>query len=398
VSDHSWRIAGAPQHYAWGDPAFLPTLLGRAPTGQPVAELWYGAHPQAPSPLVDGAGTLLDLVVHRDMAAPAFLLKLLAAVVPLSIQVHPSAAQAAAGFARENEQGLPLDAPERTYRDPNPKPELLVALTPFVAACGFRSLDRTRELFAELGHVDLGELRRRLDAEGTDRDVLHDVVGWLLRRPPDEARLLAASTVVAAGAAGTGSSGSFELEREWVLRTHRAFPGDIGVVVALLLNHVELAPGDGLFLDAGNLHAYLNGAGVEIMASSDNVVRGGLTAKHIDIDELLRIVDCTPIDPVIQPAEPGVTRYRAPTPWFALERHERGGAPLDLVADGTEIVLATEGSFATGAGELTPGMGLAIRNDADMAESISGDGVLWRAMSAHGDGGDVTASEGGHHS
>lgn len=367
-----WRIGGALQSYAWGDPTFIPALMGREPTGQPVAEAWYGVNAQGPSPLLDHGGTL----AAAEVGDLPFLLKLLAAAIPLSIQVHPSAEQAAAGFAREERLGIARDAPDRTYRDPNPKPELIVALTPFVAACGFRPLDRTRALFEQLGHVALDGLRTRLSADGPDAEVLADVLGWLLSHDTDDARQLVAATVLAASSGAVAPE--FALEQRWTPLVHRAFPGDIGVVVALLLNHVELAPGEGLYLDAGNLHAYLGGAGVEIMANSDNVVRGGLTSKHIDRDELLAIVDATPIEPTVQRAAGAIHRYAAPTPWFSLERHELNRGELAVEPEGAEIVLVVAGRVQTPAGPLRPGEALAVAA-ADGAYAVSGSGTLWRA-------------------
>lgn len=358
------RLEGAIQHYAWGDRAFIPRLQGRPPGSRPEAELWFGAHPVGPSRLA-GSGRSLDEVVAADpvgnlgpelaarSASFPFLLKVLAAVEPLSIQVHPSLAQARDGHAREEAAGLAFDHPLRTYRDPNHKPELLAALTRFEAKCGFRPLAATRELFALLAEAaptpSLAEVAARLDA-GPEADapaVLARTLGWLLTRPGPEAAALvddvvaAAEKLAAGGTAGTPAE-PFEPELRWTPRLDRHHPGDIGVVVALLLNHVVLQPGQAVYLGAGNLHAYLHGAGVEIMASSDNVVRGGLTPKHVDIGELTRVVDTRPGEAPIQSPVGSAHRYQSPAPEFALSRLV-GDRPHRCEPAGPEVVLVTEG-------------------------------------------------------
>lgn len=384
------RLVGSVQRYAWGDPAFIPRLQGRPGTGDPEAELWFGAHPVAPSRLA-GSGAALDELVAADPEAvlgPAvarrfgrfpFLVKVLAAGQPLSIQAHPSPAQARAGYRREETAGIAWDSPRRTYRDDNHKPELLAALTPFEAKCGFRPLDDTRrlvDLVVSAGPTPaLAELRSRLAGAPTgaapedlagptgaagavpggatdDRAVVAAAVGWLLGLAPDAAGPLVADVVAAtekilAGAVPAEAE-RFEPELRWTGRLDRHHPGDAGVMVALLLNHVVLAPGEAVYLEAGNLHAYLRGAGVEVMANSDNVVRGGLTAKHVDAPELLSILDTTPAPAPVQTPGGARYRYRVPAPEFALSRAEGtpgGPAEGETVAapTGPEIVLVTEG-------------------------------------------------------
>ena len=385
------RLVGTVQRYAWGDPAFIPRLQGRPVTGEPEAELWFGAHPVAPSRLA-GSGAALDQLVAADPEAvlgPAvarrfgrfpFLLKVLAAGQPLSIQAHPSLAQARTGYRREEAAGIAWDSPQRTYRDDNHKPELLAALTPFEAKCGFRPLDDTRrlvDLVVSAGPTPaLAELRSRLAGAPTgtapaapvgsgggagaapagasdDRAVVAAVVGWLLGLPAGAAGPLVADVVAACEKILAGSvpaeAERFEPELRWTGRLDRHHPGDVGVVVALLLNHVVLAPGEAVYLEAGNLHAYLRGAGVEVMANSDNVVRGGLTTKHVDAPELASILDTAPAPAPVQPPGGAWHRYRVPTPEFALSRAEgTPGGPADGEAvaapAGPEIVLVTEGT------------------------------------------------------
>ena len=340
------------QPYVWGSDSFIATLQQREPTGQPEAELWMGAHPKAPSRLrSDGRG--LDAVIAEDPIGTLgastfeafgqlpFLAKVLAAAAPLSIQSHPSLAQAVAGFDRESAAGIPVDSPVRTYRDANHKPELICALTHFEAKCGFRSLDATREFFGALTDPALDPLRARLQQHGAADQVLADVLAWLLRVAPQEAADLSGA---AARSAANIDDGPFALDAAWTTRLATLYPGDIGAVVALLLNHVVLEPGEAVFLGAGNLHAYLEGAGIELMANSDNVVRGGLTPKHIDVEELLHVVSCFPIEAPVQKCEGAIHTYASPVPEFALQRIDVAGHHEVAVA-GPEILVASSGSL-----------------------------------------------------
>lgn len=277
------RVEGVVQHYAWGDSAFIPELLGREPDGRPWAELWLGTHPNGPATLEDGT-PLADVTGELP-----YLLKVLACSEPLSLQTHPDVDQARRGF----ELGV--------FPDDRPKPELLCALTPFEALCGIRPVEATRQLFDELG-LDVWS---QLLASGGPGDVLARVYR-------DEVDV---SSVVDA------CSRSSRPEATWVNTLAARYPGDPSVAATLLLNHVVLEPGDAIRLDAGTLHAYLHGAGIELMAPSDNVVRGGLTVKHVDVDLLLDVVDTTPFDePVLPPSD----RYELPAAGVALLRLDPG--------------------------------------------------------------------------
>ncbi|MEZ5411734.1 MAG: mannose-6-phosphate isomerase, class I [Acidimicrobiales bacterium] len=414
------RLVGAVQRYAWGDPAFIPRLQGRPVTGEPEAELWFGAHPVAPSRL-ERSGAMLDALVAADpdgVLGPGaarrfgrfpFLVKVLAAAEPLSIQAHPSLAQARAGHRREEAAGIPWDSPRRTYRDDNHKPELLAALTPFEAKCGFRPLTATRrliDLVVSAGPTPaLVELRSRLDGSPTgtpdlpaaagDRATVAAVVGWLLGLAPEAAGPLATDVVAAcekllAGAVPAEAE-PFEAELRWTRRLDHHHPGDAGVVVALLLNHVVLAPGEAVYLDAGNLHAYLRGAGVEIMANSDNVVRGGLTAKHVDAPGLLSILDTEPAPAPVQVPSGARYDYQVAAPEFSLTRLSgSGGAEAVDAPAGPEIVLVTEGrAVVTADGappiELGPGQAaLVTPADGPYRIEVREPGVRWRAgVGAH---------------
>ncbi|MDT4942440.1 MAG: mannose-6-phosphate isomerase [Pseudonocardiales bacterium] len=344
-------LDGVVRHYEWGSRTAIPSLLGVDADGQPWAELWFGAHQHDPSPVPD-RGTTLDALLASDpqrhlgsTSAVRFdgrlpyLMKVLAADRALSIQVHPTLEQARAGFAREEAQGIPQDAPHRNYKDANHKPELLCALTPFDALCGFRPVPDTIDLLAELALPDLGFLADRLRGDDPLRAAFTAVL-----EHPDIEPVVAALTARVAGAA----DGPLYATR---LGAQDA-PGDVGVVLTLLLNYVRLAPGEAIYLGAGNVHAYLRGTGVEIMASSDNVLRCGLTPKHIDVPELLRITDFTSLADPLWPAVGG--RFEMPVHDFALTRIEVDGS-TGLHDDGPCIVLCTSGSVSVGDVPVRPG-------------------------------------------
>lgn len=383
------------QEYAWGDTQSIPHLLGQEPDGQPKAELWMGAHPRACSDCVDG-GSLADLIAGDPTAALGtevndrfgqlpFLFKVLAAGEPLSIQSHPTLDQAIEGFARENEEGIPLDAPHRVYRDPNHKPEVIAALTPFHAKCGFRPLSESRQLFSLVSALDdagvLKPITEILFEDGAASDVYANAMAYILGAPAStEIEIASATTTAAAALLGTPAGEPFASELEWTGKIAASFPDDTGVTVALMLNHVFLEPGQAIFLEAGNLHAYLNGVGMELMANSDNVVRGGLTPKHRDIAELLKVVDCSPIDVPIQIPTTDTWTYHCPVPEFTLQRLVNPSGPIE--SPGPEIIFVQQGDIEFVCGEKTLVMtgGDVVWLSAEDAEvSISGQGTLWRA-------------------
>ncbi|MGN7964692.1 mannose-6-phosphate isomerase, class I [Microbacterium sp. 22179] len=329
------HLTNAPRDYAWGSETLLAELEGRAPSGAPEAEVWFGDHPGDPADVV-GGGTL-DAVTGGTLP---YLLKLLAAAQPLSIQVHPTLAQAKQGWERES--GLALDDPQRNYRDANHKPELLVALSErFESLSGLRPVAQTLQLIDALAPTAaVVALRERLSAEG---DVLRDTLEWLLDGSAGEA---VDGVIDAVVTASRGDAGEWSDTLRAIARIADTYPGDPGVVVALLMNHLVLRRGEGVFLRAGLLHAYLSGLGVEIMAASDNVLRGGLTPKRIDVPELLSLVDTAPgLVPVLRPAEEGaITTYDVPVPDFALRRIVLDGSPTSVPVDGRTMVLATGGT------------------------------------------------------
>lgn len=332
-----------PRDYAWGSTTLIARLQGREPADRPEAEVWYGDHPGSPARLAGGAALDSWLDEHAGGARLGYLLKLLAAASPLSIQVHPSKAQAEAGHAAEDAAGIPITAPTRNYRDDNHKPEVIVALSDrFEALAGLRELAATRRLLTDLGDSDgVTALRERL--AGPDAASLRDALGWLL-----SGRAQAEVDDVIAALA-TARSHEFAAELEVARRIAAAYPGDPGVVVALLMNLVVLRRGEAVFAPAGSLHAYLDGLGVELMAASDNVLRGGLTPKHIDVPELLRVVDTTPAPPpriLPEAVADGVEAFRPGIPDFELW-HVRAaeGAPRTIPLHGPAIVLAVGGAL-----------------------------------------------------
>ncbi|MCS0499457.1 mannose-6-phosphate isomerase, class I [Protaetiibacter mangrovi] len=363
------EIANTPRDYAWGSRTAIAELLGTEPSGGPEAELWLGAHPGSPARVVGEHRTLLEVVEGRL----PFLLKVLAAAAPLSLQAHPTPQQAQAGFAREDAAGVPLDAPERNYRDAFHKPEIIYALSdPFRALSGFRPVADTREVLAPVAaDPRIAPLLDRL----VDDAALEPVFAWLIGRGDGVEDLVEA--VVEAAATVDGPS--WQTVR--LLADH--YPGDPGIVISLLLHTVELRPGEALFLPAGNIHAYLDGLGIELMAASDNVLRGGLTPKHVDVPELLHVLDFRPRPvPYLVPhePEPGVRIFRPGVPDFRLTVIDREATArgVELRLPGAAIALCTAGSVALEGGP-TLERGHAVYIDDETWLGVRGDGVVFVA-------------------
>ncbi|GHD09634.1 mannose-6-phosphate isomerase, class I [Zhihengliuella salsuginis] len=369
-----YHLENTVRDYAWGDTDLIASLLGRAPSGGPEAEMWIGAHPGAPSRLrgADGAqhdgAPRLDEFIAADPAARLgeeagarfgrlpFLAKVLAAAAPLSLQVHPTLEQARAGFAAQQAAGLDPAAPESNYKDDNHKPEMLLALTELTALCGFREPRVSSALFGRLAAsqglsepargaaeriralLDGGDLAGAFTAllGGRERDVPPPIRDLVDQAPGAVALLQPGPPDLDPGLA--------ELES---LAGH--YPGDPGVLISLLLNHVTLRPGQAIALPAGNVHAYLRGLGIEVMASSDNVLRGGLTPKHVDVAELLATVDFRPLPvPYVEPVETefGQRVYRPGFDEFELQVLDvRPGADVPVGQRGPAVVLVTAGAL-----------------------------------------------------
>jgi mannose-6-phosphate isomerase len=353
-----YQLTGVIRPYAWGSRTSIASLQGRpAPTAGPEAELWLGAHPDDPSTVAgpdgpvsldaliadDPKGQLGDQVAAEFGVRLPYLLKVLAADEPLSLQAHPDAEYARRAFAAQQaDPGAP-----KNYTDPYHKPEMLVALTQFEALCGFRAPQASAAALEAFGLAALAPIVTAL--RGGD---LRTAVESLLRWPVAErAGLIESVAVAAAGPAGADPAlaASFALAADLAERC----PGDPGVLVALLLNHVRLEPGEAIWMPAGNLHAYLRGTGVELMAASDNVLRGGLTPKRVDVGELLRVLRFEVLDdPILPPAPvaPGVLTWTVPVAEFVLYRIDLDGTrpPTEVPAAGPRIVLGVEGDVFVG--------------------------------------------------
>jgi mannose-6-phosphate isomerase len=385
----------AVQAYAWGSHTAIAGLQGRpAPTAQPEAELWMGAHPSAPSGIRrGGVRTTLDAVIAADPAgelgAPCarrfggrlpFLLKVLAAEKALSIQVHPSRDQAEAGYREETERGLPPGDKARNYVDDWPKPEILCALTRFEVLAGMRSAADAAALLRALAVSELDPLAARLAAAGAPRALTQALASILTWPAATSGALIAAVTAACGRLAAEG--GPYAAACAATVRVAADHPGDLGVVASVLLRHAVLRPGQAVFMPAGGLHAYVHGTGIELLANSDNVVRAGLTGKHIDVPELLRLTDPAVDVPVIAPRAlaDGVAVYDTPAPEFRLFRAELGPGEIALPGRGARLVLCTRGSVTLSGGALVAGRGEScFVSAADGAVTASGPGVIFAA-------------------
>jgi mannose-6-phosphate isomerase len=359
------------QEYAWGSKTAIQSLLGQSEsTGKPMAELWMGAHPKAPSKVLIGGEwkPLNDLiennpesilgrgVVKAFSGKLPFLFKVVGVGEPLSIQAHPNLEQARKGYARENLLGIPLDSPARNYKDTNHKPEIFCALTPFQGLVGFRKIGEILDLFHEVSFQslfnELGFLRQSPDPKGLKR-----FFKSLFTMDKKRQRL-----IVSEAADVAEMRAQQEPVFYWMVKLNRAYPGDIGVFSPIILNLVELDPGEAIYVPAGELHAYLSGVGIELMANSDNVLRGGLTPKHVDVPELLKIVNFESRSvEKIRPLRKGVFESIYPTPSrefmlcaISLNKEDSFTSPDNR---SVEILISTDGKAEIkdlGNGEILP--------------------------------------------
>lgn len=384
-------LKNAPRDYAWGAPGSISQLLGTTGActlddadwdGVPQAELWLGAHPGAPSRIVDpeaaGGATTLDAWIAQEPVATLgryamglregdgprlpYLLKVLSAAAPLSLQVHPTLTDARLGFDRENAAGVPLGAPERNYKDPLHKPEMLLALSETMdALAGFRDFAEVAavvgdfalrasadEAHPESGRAALADFTARVAALSTGEDLRALVTSLLEGGESVDELVVAVSRVALAGGEPGDPTERFARERGIIATLARMYPGDPGIALALLLNHITIRRGEAIFLPAGNMHAYVRGLGIEIMAASDNVLRGGLTPKHIDIPELLARLEFAPVPPPYIAAtriQEGVEEYRPEIPDFRLVRVVPGEEETvkTIHLDGPTMLLCLQG-------------------------------------------------------
>jgi mannose-6-phosphate isomerase len=388
-----WQLTNTVRHYPWGSRTVIPELLGEpSPADLPYAELWMGAHPDQPSVLSDGRrldeaiaadpqGLLGAAVQERFGARLPFLMKVLAADTPLSLQAHPTTSQAQAGFAAEEAAGVPRDDVTRTFKDRFHKPEILCAITPVEALCGFRPVEESLHCLAKLQLPELMPTIAAL-ARGGLRAAIPQLIALSARRRESLVRAVAtrAASFVAA------HDPEFINTYRWAATLADSYPGDPGVVISLMCNHLRLAPGEAVFLPAGNLHAYLCGAGIEVMASSDNVLRGGLTNKHVDLAALIEVLDFTDGKvPVIHPVlGRGGLRYPVPVEDFDLTRVQLDADPGVLTTSGPQVLLCSEGTavLAGADGEIVLEQGASAFVPAGSPVSARGPAVVYRTTTA----------------
>ncbi len=395
---HIGLLDNVVQEYAWGSLTAIPKLLGtKVPSEKPQAELWMGAHPKAPSLVNTGNDSipmdkLIDMyaedILGKSIAGKfsnklPYLFKVLAAGKPLSIQAHPSKVQAEQGFKRENKLGIPLDAGNRNYKDDNHKPECICALTNFWGLCGFRNIPDMLLLFQKIMPTGLAKIvddfKQQPDSSG-----LKTFFGKLLTIPDD-----LRDSVVKEAVDKAMYMAKEEPVFQWMITLNNEYGNDIGIFSPVLLNLICLKPGQAIFLNAGEFHAYLDGVGIELMANSDNVLRGGLTPKHMDENELLRVLNFEPGEPeIILPIKSGDCEqiYHSKAAEFVLSvidvKNELTYASSEN--RGPEIVLCVKGKLTiTETAEMKNTLlskGKSAIIPASVSKySIQGNGVLYKA-------------------
>lgn len=370
-----YKLSGKVQSYAWGSRTAIANLRGSSvPSPYPEAEVWFGTHPNGSADIADGNGNLADLIATdpRYHLGPAyhtnsstqqpdlgFMVKILAAQEPLSLQAHPSQEQAKRGFSLENNTNVPVDAPYRNYKDANAKPEVIIALSEFELLAGFAPADKTIALFEELIQFappvtcDRLQSIRDLIAGQRDSGGLRAAFTTIVTLPAHIATELTEGVVQAAIAALSSKRAQFVAHLKIVLLLEEMYPHDFGIVATLLMNHIVLQPGEAVYTPAGVVHSYIQGIGVEVLANSDNVLRAGLTPKHVDVPELLKIVDfqfASEESLAIQPQTiaPGITKYVPGTRSFTVYEysvpHDNPGKRLDFPTGKPLIIVCTRGT------------------------------------------------------
>ena len=356
------RLNNRIQEYAWGSRTAIAELLGNpSPSSLPQAEVWMGAHPKAPSEvIIDGSATSLIDVIRKDPEGVLgvrtaqrfsgelpFLFKVLAAASPLSIQAHPNIEQAREGYRRENRKKIPIDAYERSYKDRNHKPEIIAALTPFWAMSGFRPVPRILELLGCIGFRSIAKEIQRLE-KSPNGEGLKTFFHSLLTLPEDRKDYAIGEALSWARSNLDATQNRYRPVCRWTIEINSRYPRDIGVLSPILLNLVCLNPGEAMFTPAGVLHAYLDGVGIELMANSDNVLRGGLTGKYIDVPELLKVLTYIPrsYEPVVEKCRSGgEVEYDSPAQEFRLSRIRlKENSRYESAEErSVEIILCTDG-------------------------------------------------------
>ena len=334
------RISGEVKNYPWGSKNLIQDHLGIGTANQEVAEVWFGTHEGGQSKVLNSGHNLSEAIGSKL----SFLVKFLAADSPLSIQVHPNAIQAKVGSAKEDAAGLGLSDPKRNYKDDSHKPEILIALTPFEALCGFRPRAEVIEIFQAFSKSEarFGELAALAQTGASIEEIFSELL--------EDGNLAGTFTNSVASLDADSIS---ERARLLVVDLLGKYPGDTGALVSLLLNHLILAPGEAIYLPAGNLHAYLSGLGLEVMAASDNVIRGGLTPKHIDKAEFRNISDFSELaEPVVSTKKlaEGLVEYPVAASEFRLYRAQVTGSNLlaDIELPSAAMIVCVSGEIAVG--------------------------------------------------
>ena len=333
------------QHYHWGDYSFIPELQGRPKGDQPEAELWMGAHPTSPSRTVESDRGLDDIISTepQNTLGPQagdfqnelpFIMKILAIREPLSIQVHPNAQQAEEGFtsAQSNLNGA------QSYSSPRGKEEVVCALTETDLKFGFREVNEIYAIIDAVGHSDFSRLKESLSRE-TSAEGLKEAIQKILSTDSDTIRSIA-ETVLSSDMSATVIN---EKETKYFMSLVETYPDDPGLLLFLLMNFITLEPGDFLYVSPGVTHAYLRGNVVEITSNSDNVIRCGLTPKHINVDEFFSIASFVSEQPQIQTPVESVHTYESPTP-FTLTRLNLN-EEFEATLQGPEILISTQNNF-----------------------------------------------------
>lgn len=342
-----FEITNTPLPYTWGSRTLMAEFRGTVASGSPEAELWFGDHHSSPASRVDDGRSIIDWQKAARQPAFPFLVKILAVDQPLSLQVHPTKTLAEQGFARERRERVPADSPHRNFKDTNHKPEAIIALSEFRAFVGFSPPDVHEPIFARLN--DLGVAG----------------VGALTKLPRDEAwpldsvvgieHLTELSDALRLGVPGLTDDSAVDRAVARAIDIARRFPNDSSAALTLVLNYCVLAPGDVLFVPAGTIHAYLSGLGLEIMATSDNVLRAGMTTKHIDIPALIESLSTTPTsNPMMTPlTEEGVEQFRPPVDDFLFDVVAVDG-PREYSIPGPAIVVAIDGDVSLAGQQILP--------------------------------------------
>lgn len=382
------KLSNQALSYAWGSKTLISDYFGISATGKPMAEIWFGTHDGSPTEVVGANKSLKSLLEEQSESRRLpFLLKILAAEAPLSIQAHPNPQQAVEGFARENAAGIPVDAPHRNYKDDLAKPELIVALTErFDALVGFSSAATVKEKFSELLEVGPSESFKAV------------LTRWSLWLESEEGiRKVFIDTLTASDCDESFISDLIDAAEQCpalvdlVVHLAEHHGKDRGIATALLMNHMTLKRGEGVFVPAGMPHAYLSGLGVEVMLASDNVLRGGLTPKHIDVEELTNVLVFESVDPQLVKTKNlavGFEQFDLPTEEFDFYRASVGSNNLlaDINLPGDAVVLCTEGSVAVSNSQaerevINSGEAAFLSGDA-RSFSLAGNGVVFIAVSA----------------